>query len=65
MFMVLMAVHGGIVMWWCFCCGHVVVAGGHGILGIHQEFHMEFMELMLAETPANFLFQGHHGFHVE
>ena len=23
------------------------------------------MEWMLAETPANFLFHGHHGFHVE
>ena len=36
-----------------------------GIHGIHQEFHMESMEWMLAETPANFLFHGHHGFHME
>ena len=28
-------------------------------------FHMESMEWMLAETPANFLFHGHHGLHVE
>ena len=28
-------------------------------------FHMESMEGMLAETPANFLFYGHHGFHME
>ena len=27
--------------------------------------HMESMESMLAETPANFLFHGHLGFHVE
>ena len=35
-----------------------------GIHRIHQEFHMESMKWMLAETPANFLFHGHHGFHV-
>ena len=28
-------------------------------------FCMESMEWMLAESPANFLFHGHHGFHVE
>ena len=36
-----------------------------GIHGIHQEFHMDSMEWMLAESPANFSFHGHHGFHVE
>ena len=37
----------------------------YGIHGIHQEFHMESMEWMLAETPANFFFHGQHGIHVE
>ena len=37
----------------------------YGIHGIHQKFHMESMEWMLAETPANFFFHGQHGIHVE
>ena len=32
---------------------------------IHLDFHLECMESMLAETTANSLFHGHHGFPVE
>jgi len=37
----------------------------YGIHGIHQVFHVETMESLLAEASANLLFHGHHGFHVE
>ena len=46
-------------------CPGYSVWNPYGIHGIHQEFHMESMEWMLAETPANFLFHGHHGFQME
>ena len=51
------------------CCGLLmalvllVVGLLHEVFTLPGLFCMESMEQMLAETPANFLFHGHHGFH--